>query len=118
MSSPVVWMKSDPLIFSRVSVNDFQGPAVAWSQRDLIASISSSVRAGSWVILRSETGSSPAERLQHALIRQRRIGVGGVVGLVLVGLGQHLHQFLERCVVVVVDGGLDYGLDTVVARDE
>src|SRR4051812_21125360 len=50
--------------------------------------------------------SRPAERLHHALFRQRWIGVGGELRLVLEWFRQHRQQLLERRVIVVVDGGL------------
>lgn len=66
----------------------------------------------------ARSSSRPAERLQHALIRQRRVGIGGEIGLVLVWLCQHRDQLLERRIIVVFHGGLDHGLDAVVARNE
>src|SRR6185295_17936904 len=61
--------------------------------------------------------SRPAERLQHPLLRQRRLGIGRVGRLILVRLRQHRQQFLEWRV-IVVDGGGNHRFDAVVARDE
>ena len=61
---------------------------------------------------------SPAEGLEHALIRLRRLGVFGELRLVLVGPRQHRKQLFERCIVIPGHCGLDHGLDAMVPRDE
>src|ERR1700676_43283 len=62
--------------------------------------------------------SGPAERLQHALAGLRCSGVGFEAFLLLVWSRQNLQQVGEQREVLMLDGGLDGLLQSMIARDE
>src|ERR1700744_1378655 len=55
---------------------------------------------------RGRPKSRPAKRLQHPLLRLRRLGVISIFRLILERLCQHRQKLFERRVVVAVDGGV------------
>ena len=61
---------------------------------------------------------SPTEGTVHTLMGFRRLGIVSEAGLVLMGVGQHCHEFVERRKVVALGRRLDDRFDTVVPGDE